>query len=361
MVLRRHAGGNNQGPYSCMKRPWPFSHRRRWAWTKRPRPLIAGDCLSFRLLGPTISHRVGQLEDELGGQLFDRSAYRPVLTGLGAGMLARAERLLLLADEIESHARNPDPLQGTLRIGAADSFAISHLPQLLTSLEHRHSLLDVDVTVNFSALIEKQLRDRELDLAFVTNPLRDRSVVVLPLYAIELVWAMAPRMIMTGLGSTVTIVGALAISALMNRRLARNAERDNPPAGRFQEVNRVRLHYVERGSGKPLVLLHGNGSMIQVFESSGCGLIDLAAKTYRVIVFDRPGFGQSDRRRNVVWTPAAQAELINSALHRLGVSDALVLGHSWGASVAVALALKYPKLVQRPSSCVRILLSDFAP
>jgi pimeloyl-ACP methyl ester carboxylesterase len=144
--------------------------------------------------------------------------------------------------------------------------------------------------------------------------------------------------------AAVTTIGAMAVSALVNRRLARNAERDNPPAGRFLEVNGVRLHYVERGSGTPLVLLHGNGSMIQDFASSG--LIDLAAKKHRVIVFDRPGFGHSERPRTVVWTPAAQAELINSALHRLGVSEALVLGHSWGASVAVALALKYPALVQ---------------
>src|ERR1700716_872799 len=139
-------------------------------------------------------------------------------------------------------------------------------------------------------------------------------------------------------------VGALAISAMVNRHLAKNAENENPPAGQFLEVNGVRLHYVERGSGTPLVLLHGNGSMIQDFESSG--LIDLAAQDYRVIVFDRPGFGHSDRPRNVVWTPAAQAELINAALHRLGVSHAIVLGHSWGASVAASLALKYPKLVQ---------------
>src|SRR5215204_1639521 len=75
--------------------------------------------------------------------------------------------------------------------------------------------------------------------------------------------------------------GILAISALVNRRLAKNAENDNPPAGQFLEVNGVRLHYVERGSGAPFVLLHGNGSMIQDFESSG--LIDLAAKNYRVI------------------------------------------------------------------------------
>lgn len=139
-------------------------------------------------------------------------------------------------------------------------------------------------------------------------------------------------------------VAALVISVFVNRRLAKNAENNNPPAGQFLNVNGVHLHYVERGSGSPLVLLHGNGSMIQDFESSG--LIDLAAKNYRVIAFDRPGFGHSDRPRNVVWTPAAQADLISAALQQLGVSTAIVLGHSWGASVAVALALKYPKLVQ---------------
>ena len=79
--------------------------------------------------------------------------------------------------------------------------------------------------------------------------------------------------------------GALGISALVNRHHAKKAENDNPPAGEFLYVNGVRLHYVERGSGAPLVLLHGNGSMIQDFESSG--LITLAAKNYRVIVFDR--------------------------------------------------------------------------
>ena len=144
--------------------------------------------------------------------------------------------------------------------------------------------------------------------------------------------------------ASAVVIGALAATALLNHYLAKKAERDNPAAGRFLHVNGVRLHYIERGSGEPLVLLHGNGSMIEDFESSG--LIDLAAKNYRVIVFDRPGFGHSDRPRNVVWTPDAQAELINQALRRLGVSNAIVLGHSWGASVAVSLALKYPEMVR---------------
>jgi pimeloyl-ACP methyl ester carboxylesterase len=85
--------------------------------------------------------------------------------------------------------------------------------------------------------------------------------------------------------------------------------------------------------------------MIQDFESSG--LIDLAAKDYRVIVFDRPGFGHSLRPRNVVWTPEAQADLFKKALDRLSVQRAIVLGHSWGASVAVALAARQSGMLLR--------------
>ena len=156
----------------------------------------------------------------------------------------------------------------------------------------------------------------------------------------ELHSSMAPSY----LGAAAIAIGALATLALVNRHLAQKAARDNPPAGSFLDLNGVRLHYIERGTGEPLVLLHGNGSMIQDFESSG--LIDLAARNYRVIVFDRPGFGHSDRPRNVVWTPDAQAELIKDALTRLKISNAIVLGHSWGASVAVALGLKFPGLVR---------------
>jgi pimeloyl-ACP methyl ester carboxylesterase len=136
----------------------------------------------------------------------------------------------------------------------------------------------------------------------------------------------------------------LVASAILNRTLAKKAERRNPPTGRFVTIDGVRLHYVERGTGRPLVLLHGNGSMIQDFESSG--LIDLAAMKYRVIAFDRPGFGHSDRPRRTVWTPEAQAALLNAALTKMGVSQPLVFGHSWGTLVAVALALNYPRNVR---------------
>jgi pimeloyl-ACP methyl ester carboxylesterase len=113
--------------------------------------------------------------------------------------------------------------------------------------------------------------------------------------------------------------------------------------GKFVEIDGVRLHYIEQGEGDPLVLLHGNGSMIQDFQCSG--LIDMAAKTFRVIAFDRPGYGYSERPRGTIWSPAAQAGLIHRALVRMGVRRTHVFGHSWGTSVAIALALRHPEAV----------------
>jgi pimeloyl-ACP methyl ester carboxylesterase len=138
-------------------------------------------------------------------------------------------------------------------------------------------------------------------------------------------------------------VATLTACALVNHYLAEKAVQKNPPIGKFVEIDGVRLHYIERGEGQALVLIHGNGSMIQDFECSG--LIEMAAKNYRVIVFDRPGYGHSERPRGTIWSPDAQAALLHAALMRIGVPRATVFGHSWGTSVAVALALKYPELV----------------
>jgi pimeloyl-ACP methyl ester carboxylesterase len=138
-----------------------------------------------------------------------------------------------------------------------------------------------------------------------------------------------------GLGAAV-----LAAAALTNHALARRAERSNPPEGKFTTVDRVRLHYIERGTGSAIVLLHGNGTMARDFVLSG--VLDLLAKDYRVIAFDRPGFGFSERPRGRIWTAAAQAALLHEALLGLEVRQAVVVGHSWGTLVALALALREP-------------------
>jgi pimeloyl-ACP methyl ester carboxylesterase len=136
---------------------------------------------------------------------------------------------------------------------------------------------------------------------------------------------------------------ALGASVLYNRRQTQEAERRNPPVGKFLNVDGVRLHYIERGHGDPLVLIHGNGTMVQDFTVSG--LVDRLAERYRVIVIDRPGYGYSSRPRQL-WTPRAHATLFQKALGQLGVERAMIYGHSWGTLVAVALALEFPSFVR---------------
>lgn len=125
--------------------------------------------------------------------------------------------------------------------------------------------------------------------------------------------------------------------------LARVAEADSPPIGRFISVDGTRLHYLDRGTGTPVVLLHGNGSMIGDFASSG--ISERMGPEHRIIAFDRPGFGYSERPRGQTWGPFEQAKLLLRAFSLLAIERPIVVGHSWGTLVALALALEAPKNV----------------
>jgi pimeloyl-ACP methyl ester carboxylesterase len=114
---------------------------------------------------------------------------------------------------------------------------------------------------------------------------------------------------------------------------------DQLSACRFISVDATRLRYLETGAGTPVLLLHGNGSMIEDFVSSG--IMDIPG--YRFVAFDRPGFGYSERPRDRDWSPAVQARLMLAALKRLRVERPIVVGHSWGALVALAMALDSPE------------------
>jgi pimeloyl-ACP methyl ester carboxylesterase len=136
-------------------------------------------------------------------------------------------------------------------------------------------------------------------------------------------------------------LAAAGVSAHLRTRRARRA---HPAPGRFVEAHGLRLHYIEKGLGPALVLLHGLGSMAEDFVSSG--LFERAAASHRVIAFDRPGYGHSDAApRSAAW-PWRQAELLREALRKLNVRHPILLGHSWGTLVALAFALRYPGAVR---------------
>jgi pimeloyl-ACP methyl ester carboxylesterase len=139
-------------------------------------------------------------------------------------------------------------------------------------------------------------------------------------------------------------VAVLAGAALANRQAAKRTERRNPPRGAFLSVHGVRVHYVEKGEGPAVVLIHGNGVSSHDFELSG--LVDRLAARHRVIVFDRPGYGYTERPRDRPWTARDQAKLFLRAMNQLGVEQAVVVGHSWGTLVSLEVALEATERVR---------------
>jgi len=127
------------------------------------------------------------------------------------------------------------------------------------------------------------------------------------------------------------------------------AEQQHDPIGQFITVKGVKLHYlisgeVIAGEGPAIVLVHGASSNLREFSSS---LLPELAKTHRVIAFDRPGYGFSERPSEAAgWlNPVQVASLLLDASEALGVHKPLILGHSWAGSVVMSALVHLPERV----------------
>lgn len=138
----------------------------------------------------------------------------------------------------------------------------------------------------------------------------------------------------------------LGASAWFTRQRVRQEQLRHPARGSFVLVDDVRLHYTSHGDPRhpALVLLHGNGGSAD--EMALSGLVDAAAGRYCIYVFDRPGYGHSERQAARSFTPDDQAALLLRALRLIGVRRPLVFGHSWGSLVALAMGLREPQALR---------------
>lgn len=144
-----------------------------------------------------------------------------------------------------------------------------------------------------------------------------------------------------------TLAGAAYVNHSAGKREA-VAEAAFPPEGRILDVNGTRVHAVVEGNGPDLILIHGASGNLRDFTYD---FIDRIKDRYRVIAFDRPGLGWTDRigdRFNGTFntaseTPYAQADLLYDAARQLGVTRPIVLGHSYGGAIALAWALDHPE------------------
>jgi len=104
----------------------------------------------------------------------------------------------------------------------------------------------------------------------------------------------------------------------------------------------IKLFYVEKGIGQPLVLLHGNGESHQYFENQ----MEFFSKSYRVIAIDTRGHGNS-QRGEAPFTIAQFADDLYEFMLEQRLPRASILGFSDGANIALTFALKHSGIIEK--------------
>lgn len=146
------------------------------------------------------------------------------------------------------------------------------------------------------------------------------------------------------------VMGAAALVGLAvllgfwiwSHMVARKVEKALPPAGRITDVTGGKIHFVSRGEGRPIVMIHGLAGHLQNFTYATTG--DLEGD-FRTIALDRPGSGYSERDSHEQARIPVQARMIAEWLEAEGIEKPLIVGHSLGGAVSLALALNYPEKI----------------
>ena len=128
--------------------------------------------------------------------------------------------------------------------------------------------------------------------------------------------------------------------------------RDIINSGELMKINvgNFNINYIQYGSGKDIVLLHGWGQNIQMMTPLG----DRLQKKFRITILDFPGFGDSDEP-DIGLTIENYTEILENFLQKLKIDTPIIIGHSFGGRVGINYSSKnkVEKLVLFGSPCVR--------
>ena len=140
-------------------------------------------------------------------------------------------------------------------------------------------------------------------------------------------------------------VAGLSCAYLYSQSVLSDIEQRYPASGRFVNISGTQIHYTDNaamigGQGVPIVLLHGASTSLMDYEAS---IAPPLRRTNRVVALDRPGYGYSERPSGPWVDPRQQADLVVGLLDNLGIQRAVVVGHSLGGAVTMALAVHHPE------------------
>ena len=134
------------------------------------------------------------------------------------------------------------------------------------------------------------------------------------------------------------VVGLVAFTAFTARRV----EKALPPRGKFLDLDGARIHYLDKGSGPAILLVHGLGGQMGNFAY---GVVERLTNEFRVVVIDRPGSGYSTRASDDAAHLAPQAAYVAQFIRKLGLERPLLVGHSLGGAIALRVALDHPETI----------------
>ncbi|MFT5419685.1 MAG: DNA-binding transcriptional LysR family regulator [Candidatus Endobugula sp.] len=157
---------------------------------------------------PAISSRISLLEEELGVKLFEREGNSKVfLTPKGHELMPYAEKLVYFAKELTNTANNEAAYSGLLRLGVSETIAHSWLSTFLKRFQEDVPSVAIELTVDVSVTLAKQLLTGAIDIAFLVGPLSDPVIVNDHLDTMPLIWVASPSL---GIGSEVQSTSALS-------------------------------------------------------------------------------------------------------------------------------------------------------
>jgi len=133
-----------------------------------------------------------------------------------------------------------------------------------------------------------------------------------------------------------TLIGLVTTVALA--AAAGGAERREAAA----VVYGFKMHYVEAGTGEPVILLHGLWGGLNEWEAN----VDPLAEDLRVIVLDQIGFGESDKPE-ANYHNGLLAQFLSGFMKALGMDKASLVGHAMGATTGTYFAVHYPDMVDK--------------
>jgi haloalkane dehalogenase len=111
-----------------------------------------------------------------------------------------------------------------------------------------------------------------------------------------------------------------------------------PFESRFLDSSVGRVHYVDEGSGQPILMLHGNPTWSFLYREVIGGL----RSRFRCVALDYPGFGLSDRPSGYGYTPAEHARVVREVVEALDLRELVVMGHDWGGPIGTSVAASDP-------------------